>query len=49
VGAAEERSLGLDPVPGDLAATVRADGRELVDGAFETVKDVLFSSGYDFK
>jgi hypothetical protein len=49
VGTAEERSLGLDPVPGDLAAAVRADGSKLVNGAFETVEDVLFSSGYDFK
>ncbi len=49
MGAAEEGSLGFNSVPGDLAAAVRADGRELVNGAFETVEDVLLSGGYDFK
>jgi hypothetical protein len=36
-------------MPGDLAAAVRTHGSELVNGAFETVEDVLLSGGYDFK
>src|SRR6185503_13030846 len=40
VGATEEAPVGLDPVADDLAAAVRALGRQGVNGALEAVEDV---------
>src|SRR5215510_336331 len=41
VGAAIERVLGLDAMPDDPAAALRADRGQLLDRAFEAVEDVL--------
>jgi len=43
--AAEESSVGLDPVSDDLAAAVVADWRQLVNGALEAVEDVPIARG----
>jgi hypothetical protein len=40
VGAAEKRFFGLDAVTDNLAAAVRADRREAVDRALETIENV---------
>src|SRR6185312_11884841 len=45
VGAAVEGPVCFHAVPDDTAATVRADGREFVDGAFEAVEHVRGAGG----
>src|SRR3954469_7069882 len=47
VGAAVEGAVRLDPVADDLAAAVRADGSELVNGALEAVERVC-RAGRDY-
>jgi hypothetical protein len=42
---AEERAVGLDPVPNDPAAAVIAHGRELLNRALEAIEDVPFLGG----
>jgi hypothetical protein len=45
VGTAEECSLGLDPVPYDLAAAVLAHRSEPVNGTFEAVESMGITGG----
>ena len=49
VGAAVEGFVGLDAVADDLAATVRADRRQLVDRALEAIERVGHAGGHDLK
>ena len=49
IGATVKRSLRLDAVADDLAAAVIADGRELVNRAFEAVERVTSTGGDHFK
>jgi hypothetical protein len=41
IGAAIERVIGLDAMPDDPTAALRADRGQLLDRAFEAVEDVL--------
>ncbi len=49
ISATIERPIGLHAVADDLATAVIANGRELVNRAFETVKGVTGAGGDDFK
>ena len=49
VRATEECSIGIDAVADDLAATMAANRRELLDRAFEAVKGVARSRGHDLE
>jgi hypothetical protein len=49
IGAAEEVFLCLDSVPDYPASAVRANGRELMNRAFETIENVPLARRYHFK
>ena len=49
ISATIERPIGLHAVADDLATAVIANGRELVNRAFETVKGVTRTRGDDFE
>ncbi|HJY28566.1 MAG TPA: hypothetical protein VJ306_11105 [Pyrinomonadaceae bacterium] len=49
IRATVKRAAGLHAVADDLATAVIANGRELVNRAFETVKGVTGTGGDDFE
>jgi hypothetical protein len=49
IGAAEKSLFRLDAVPDNFAAAMRADGRELVYRALETIKNMTVSRRDNFK
>lgn len=49
IGAAEEIFLCFDAVPDDAASAICANGRELMNRAFETIENVPLARRYYFK
>ena len=49
VGTAEEDTVDFHAVTNDLTSTVRAFGRQCVDGTFETVEHMRFAIHSYFK
>lgn len=49
VRAAEDRVVLFDPMPDDRAATMRAAGRQRLNGAFKRIKDVRLPVHHDLE